>query len=204
MVLALTGVAHYLNTALATVVPQHTAAQLRDRPDIEQVLPGYMDALAAARDALSPHLDASGAWARPEADGFGGPDDVVHDERFSTDSTMDGPQVVDGHEVLIWRPSVWLHPGVLHTDPADAARAQADLIQALRPYGLVLQQGSPLKEGPAGPYFSVTATDRHGARLEVYSRADVTELSFTSGAHLYAAGTPGCDVSECHPFVGFS
>lgn len=170
--------------------PDHTAAELRERPDMADVVADHAAATRAVLEAFGSAADLT--W-KP-----GDPQVFVHE--------IDGydEQVVDGYPALRWAPEGWSTEQDVVLDEAQVAALARAFETALEPRGYDVStkrrqaSGRTLRKDvsfvashPTGPTITVSHPESGGT---VYVRV-------RTGAFLYRSDTCAPDPLTCYPTV---
>lgn len=165
-----------------------TAAELRERPDVTEVLPSHVDATRALLEAVGD--TASVTWGPADAQVF------VH-QRDGKDE-----QVVDGRPVLVWKPEHWSSTEDLDLDESDVAALAETFREVLEPRGYSVSTADR-KRPMQGGLFHYVASDEHGSSLQlvdVVTDGPLRVIALTNG-HLYRSDTCDADPLACFPTV---
>lgn len=176
---------NHLNDVMTdTHRPRYSADELRERPRLEAVLPEYIEVVTTACEVVG---DAPCATLDPT---------------FHRDfSTNHGDQVVDGYPVMAWEPVRWGIEPALPTDEDTIVAVRDALESTLRPYGFELSPDGfhRTADPPHGYYWAVILEDDWGAEVVVRGNDAWTDVSFTSGMHMWSGGDAGCRTREVDP-----
>lgn len=168
-------------------VAPFSAAELRERPDITEVVPGHAAAARAVMDAIGEHTGLS--WNGADAQVF------TH-QRDGKDE-----QVVDGYPALRWAPDAWTTTGVAELDDASVERLGAVWRRTLEPLGYTV---STADRSTARNRHLVTfsASDDRKSSLQLFDDDDGgLRLIVHSYVHLYRSETCVPDPLACVPDV---
>lgn len=169
-------------------VADFTAAELRERPDITEVLPDAVDGTRALLGALRD--DASLTWEPADPQVFAHEYDGVEE------------QVVDGYPVLRWKPEHWDSVGHAPLDDAAVAALAQTFRQTLEPLGYSVSTVDR-STGRNRHLVHFIATDEHGSSLQlldVNSEGMLRVIALTT-SHLYRSDTCDPDPLACRPTV---
>lgn len=168
-------------------VAPFTAQELRDRPDITDVVPTHARAAQAAMEAIGE--TAGVTWGTADAQVF------TH-QRDGRDE-----QVVDGHPALRWTPDHWTTTGPAALDDASVERLAGAWRQTLEPLNYTV---STVNRSTARNRHLVTfsASDEHQSSLQLFDDGDGgLRLIVRSYVHLYRSDTCAPDPLTCVPDV---
>ena len=165
-----------------------TADELRERPDITEVLPAHGDATHAVLQALADTADVT--WQSGDVALF----THVHDGKDE--------QVVDGLPVLRWRPDAWTSDQPTSLEDADIERLGQAFRQALEPLGYSVSTTS--RSTARNPHkVGFVARGPHDESFQLFDDygSDTLRLIVMTGEHLYRSDTCSPDPLTCFPPV---
>lgn len=168
--------------------PRTSAAELRERPALADVLPPHVDAVRAVLAGVGE--TAGVTWAPADA------------EVFEREQEGAGDQLVDGYPVLRWTPGSWTSTEGLDLDEATIDSLAGAFREVLEPRGYTVTIGAP-EYRPVRHDVTFTATDDDGSMIHLLDRyADgrlTVRASTTAHVHRDDACLP--DPGACAPAV---
>jgi|GEM_PF-1377872 len=171
-----------------SIVAPFTADELRERPDITEVVPEHAEAAHAVREALSQVADVT--WRGGDIQSF------TH-QRDGKD-----PQVVDGYPAMWWAPDAWLSEQSTALDEQSVEKLAQVFRDTLEPRGYqVSTRNKSTRQNVHRVTFS--ASNEHGSSLQLFDdyRDEELRLIVKTYVHLYRSDTCDPDPLTCFPTV---
>ena len=166
----------------------YTPEQLRERPDLADVIPAQVDSARAVMQALADERGVT--WEPADVE-------VVQHQRDGTDA-----QVVDGHPALRWYPDSWFTREGADLDDATVEALAATFRATLEPRGYTVS--TTTRSTLRNPHrVTFRAVDEGGSSLQlwdVHSDGRLYLMARTD-VHLYRDAACDPDPLACAPSV---